>query len=97
MIPKRKPTAPGEILSEEFLKPLEMTQLELARKIGKSTKEVSLIVNGKMGITATWALLLSEVFKTNPEFWTNLQSRVKIYEAMQKLNKRKQKGKKQSI
>ena len=74
MIPKhRPPTPPGEILLEEFLKPLGMTQVALAQKMGVPIQRVNTLVNGKRGVTAETALLLADVFDTTPEFWMNLQ------------------------
>jgi addiction module HigA family antidote len=65
----RPPTHPGEILLEEFLKPLQMTQVELAEQIHVSYPRVNEIINGKRGITPDTALRLSALFGTSPEFW----------------------------
>jgi len=74
MIPKnRKPTQPGEILLEEFLKPMELSQLELAQRMGIPVQCINTLINGKRGMTAETAILLSKVFKTSSEFWMNLQ------------------------
>lgn len=82
MLPKnRPPTHPGEILNEEFLKPLEMTQMALADKMGVSVQTVNLLIKGKRGITAETALSLSKVFETTPNFWMNLQNNVDLWEA----------------
>jgi addiction module HigA family antidote len=69
----RAPTHPGEILAEEFLAPLAMTQLKLASKMGVPVQRVNLLVNGKRGVTAETALLLAKVLKTSALFWMNLQ------------------------
>ena len=75
MIPKhRTPTHPGEILLEEFLIPLNVTQALLARHIGVSTQRVNELVRGKRGVTAQTAWLLSKALGTTPEFWMNLQA-----------------------
>jgi addiction module HigA family antidote len=74
MIPENRiPTHPGEILLEEFLKPLELTQVALARHLGIPVQRVNEIVRGKRGITPETAWLLSQAFKTTPQFWLNLQ------------------------
>jgi addiction module HigA family antidote len=75
MIPQsRIPAHPGVILSEEFLKPLGITQVELAARIGTPTQRVNEIVKGKRGITPETAWLFSQAFGTSPQFWLNLQS-----------------------
>lgn len=80
MIPKnRKPTHPGEILYEEFLKPLELTQLEFAKKLGIPIQRVNEIIKGKRGITPETAWLFSKIFGTTPEFWMNLQNNHDLY------------------
>ncbi len=74
MIPKhRPPTSPGEMLLEEFLVPMEMTQRALAEELGLSVQSVNLIIKGKRGITAETAVRLSRVFKNSPQFWLGLQ------------------------
>jgi addiction module HigA family antidote len=84
MLPKnRKPTHPGEILLEEFLKPMEMSQVELARKMGVPIQRVNTLINGKRDMTAETAILLSRVLKTSSEFWMNLQVALDLYEARQ--------------
>ena len=75
MIPdNRISTHPGEVLLEEFLKPMGITQRRLAEHIGVSVQRVNEIVRGKRGVTAETAWLLSEAFGTTPQFWVNLQS-----------------------
>ena len=86
MIPEnRKPTHPGEILLKEFLKPKQMTQVELAKLIKVPVQRVNTLINGKRGITAETALLLAAELKTSPEFWMNLQNAYDLYEARQTL------------
>jgi len=86
MIPKqRKPTHPGVVLLKEFLEPLGMTQMELARSIGVPVQRINTLIAGKRGITAASALLLSRKLKTTPEFWMNLQNAWDLFEAARDL------------
>jgi addiction module HigA family antidote len=86
MIPKnRKPTHPGEILLEEFLKPASMSQVELARKIGIPIQRINTLINGKRDMTAETAILLSRALKTSSEFWMNLQVACDLYDAQRTL------------
>lgn len=74
MLPKnRPPTHPGEMLLKEFLEPLVITQMELARHLGWPYARLNEIINGRRGITAASALALGEALGTGPEFWLNLQ------------------------
>ncbi len=82
---KRRPTAPGEVLREEFLDPLRLTQAQLADKMGVPLQRVNTIITGRRAITAETALLLARVLKTSPEFWMNLQSAIDLWDARQKL------------
>lgn len=84
---KRKPTTPGEILKEEYLSPLGLTQQELASHIGCDVKVINRLVNGKTGVTATLALKLAATLNTTPEFWLNAQKAVDIYEASKNAGK----------
>jgi addiction module HigA family antidote len=75
MIPSHRiPTHPGEILEEEFLKPLGLTQVAFAQHLGVPVQRINEIVRGKRGVTPETAWLLSQAFGTSPEFWINLQS-----------------------
>jgi antitoxin HigA-1 len=75
MIPKhRQATHPGEVLAEEFLRPLDVTQTRLAEHLSIPVQRVNEIVKGKRGITADTAWKLAYAFGTSPEFWINLQS-----------------------
>ena len=75
MIPEnRTPTHPGVILLEEFLKPMEMTQVAFAEHIGVPVQRINEIVKGKRGITPQTAWLFSEAFGNTPQFWLNLQT-----------------------
>ena len=86
MLPRhREPTHPGEILLREFLEPMELTQLELARRMGVPVQRVNTLVNGKRDMTAETAILLSRVLKTTPEFWMNLQDACDLYAAREYL------------
>lgn len=78
---KRKPTTPGEILNEEYLKPLGITQKQMAQHVGCDIKVINRLVNGKTRLTAEMALKLGAAFKTTPEFWLNAQKAVDLYEA----------------
>ena len=75
MIPRhRMPTHPGEVLLEEFLNPLGITQVALSQHLGVSLQRINEITRGKRGITADTAWLLAQALNTTPEFWLNLQS-----------------------
>jgi addiction module HigA family antidote len=88
MIPKhRAPTAPGEILLDEFLRPLGLTQVALAEKMGVPLQRVNTLVNGKRGVTAETAILLSDLLGTTPEFWMNLQMSLDLWNARRALKR----------
>ena len=74
--------APGEILLEEFLKPLELGQVEAARRLGISLNRLNEIVLGTRGITADTALRLARQLKTPPQFWMRLQADWDLHRAM---------------
>jgi len=82
---KRKPTTPGEILKEEFLKPLDLTQNQLAKHIGCDVKVINRIINNRSSITAEMAIKLSDTFNTTPDFWLNAQHAIDIYRANKKI------------
>ncbi len=75
----RTPTHPGEMLSEEFLKPMGVTQRQLADSIHVPYQRVNEIINGRRGITPSTALRLSKFFGVSPDFWMNLQLRWDLY------------------
>jgi len=79
----RAPTHPGEMLLEEFLKPMGLTQRDLATAIRVPYQRVNEIVNGKRGITPSTALRLAKFFGMSPDFWMNLQLRWDLYSASQ--------------
>lgn len=65
---------PGEILKEDFLKPMNLSQYRLAKDIGVPARRINEIVKGKRAVTADTALRLGRYFKMSPQFWLNLQS-----------------------
>ena len=74
MIPnKRIPSHPGEILAEEFLGPLGITQVAFAQHIGVPLQRVNEIIRGRRGVTPETAWLLGQALGTSPQFWINLQ------------------------
>ncbi|MHC4389089.1 MAG: HigA family addiction module antitoxin [Planctomycetota bacterium] len=75
----RAPTHPGEMLLKEFLKPMDLTQRELADAIHVPYQRVNEIINGRRGITPSTALRLSKYFGVSPDFWMNLQLRWDLY------------------
>ncbi len=72
---KLPPIHPGEILEEEFLKPMQISQYRLAKDISVSPRRINEIVHGKRSITADTALRLGRFFGMSPQFWLNLQTR----------------------
>jgi addiction module HigA family antidote len=70
---KMKPVHPGEILFEEFLVPMDLSQNKLANDIGVPPRRINEIVHGKRKITADTALRLAHYFKMSPQFWMGLQ------------------------
>jgi addiction module HigA family antidote len=75
MLPENRiPAHPGEILSEEYLKPLGITQVALAAHLGIPVQRVNEIVRGKRGITPDTAWKLAQAFETSADFWLNLQA-----------------------
>lgn len=77
----REPTHPGEMLLEEFLKPMELSQRELADALRMPYQRVNEIVNGRRGITPATALRLAKYFGTTEGYWMNLQLRWDLYRA----------------
>ena len=80
----RPPTHPGEMLREEFLIPLDISQRDLADALHVPYQRVNELVNGHRGITAGTALRLARFFGTTPDVWLNLQLRWDLYHAHQK-------------
>lgn len=85
---KIKPIHPGEILLEEFLKPMEISQYRLAQDINVPARRINEIVLGKRAITADTALRLSEYFGMSEKFWLNLQVRYNLEVEKDKLKGR---------
>jgi addiction module HigA family antidote len=81
---RREPTHPGEMLIEEFLIPMGLTQRELADAIHVPYQRVNEIINGRRGITPSTALRLAKFFDMSPDFWLNLQLRWDLYHAQSK-------------
>jgi antitoxin HigA-1 len=82
---RRKPTHPGVILRKHYLAPRGITVTELARATGLTRKHISNIVNGSAAISPESAFRLSKVLGTTPQLWLNLQSRVDLHDARQRL------------
>jgi antitoxin HigA-1 len=86
MTPKnRPPTHPG-VLIQDTIEEMEITQVELAKRLGIPLQRLNTIVKGKRGVTADTALRLSKVFGTTPELWLNLQMAVDLWEAQKTAN-----------
>jgi len=82
LMTKRKPATPGEILTEEFLEPLGITQTDLAERTGLPRKHVNELCRGRRAVTADTALILGRVFGNSPDFWLNTQRRIDLWEAL---------------
>ena len=80
----REPTHPGEMLVQEFLVPMKITQRELANAIHVPYQRVNELVNKKRGVTPSTALRLARFFGVSPDFWLNLQARWDLYRAQEK-------------
>ena len=78
----KNPFHPGEILLEEFLEPMELTQAAFAEKLGWTKAKLNELIRGKRGITAETALDLAEALKTSPKVWMNLQATWDLDQAM---------------
>jgi addiction module HigA family antidote len=78
---ERPPTPPGQMLLDEFIRPLGMTQAELADRIGVSYVRMNEIVNGRRGITPSTALRLAKALGTSPQFWLSSQLALDLYRA----------------
>ena len=90
MLPKnRVPTHPGEILLEEFLKPLGITQVAFADHIGVPVQRINELIRAKRGVSPETAWLLSQALDTTPQFWVNLQTNYDLATSRPKKNVRK--------
>ena len=85
MTKKIQPICPGEILMEEFLIPLKISQYRLAKDIGVAPRRINEIIHGSRAITADTALRLGKFFNTSPQFWLNLQSHYDLAIAAEEL------------
>ena len=72
----------SEILIDEFMKPMELTQAQLAEAMGVQRKHVNELCNDRRNVTAATALILARVFGTSPHFWLNVQRRSELWEVM---------------
>ena len=79
----REPTHPGEMLLEEFLKPMDLSQRNLADAIRVPYQRVNELINKRRGVTPSTALRLAKFFGNSPGFWMNLQLRWDLYQAQQ--------------
>lgn len=86
---KRKPISVGEMLEEEFMKPLRLTQTALAQAMGVERRLVNELCNGRRAVTVDTALMLARVFGNTPEFWLNVQRRTDLWEALNTPERRK--------
>jgi antitoxin HigA-1 len=82
LMTKRKPATVGEILTEEFMEPMGLTQSALAQAMGVQRKHVNELCNGRRTVTAATALILARVFGNSPDFWLNVQRRSDRWDAM---------------
>ena len=84
---KRQPIHVGEVLKEEFLEPLGMTQSHLAKALHTSFRAINELVNEKRGVTTEMALKLAKYFGTSPQLWLNLQNQFDLYKVSMKKKK----------
>jgi addiction module HigA family antidote len=89
LMTKRKPATVGEILIEEFMRPMGLTQAALAEAMGVQRKHVNELCNNRRAVTAATALILARVFGNSPDFWLNVQRRSELWEAMNNARARK--------
>ncbi len=82
LMTKRKPTTVGEILIEEFMQPLGLTQGALAKAMGVQRKHVNELCNDRRNVTASTALILARVFGNTADFWLNVQRRADLWNAL---------------
>lgn len=82
LMTERKPVSVGEMLREEFMEPLGLTQGQLAEAMGVQRKHVNELCTDRRSITADTALMLARVFGNSADFWLNLQRRNDLWEAM---------------
>src|SRR3954468_14200819 len=88
LMTKRKPASVGEILTEEFMRPLGLTQGDLAEAMGVPRKHINELCNDRRAITADTALMLARVFGNSADFWLNVQRRGDLWEALHSARRR---------
>lgn len=81
LMTKRKPATVGEILTQEFMEPMGLTQGELAEAMGVQRKHVNELCNDRRNVTAATALIFARVFGNSPDFWLNVQRRNDLWAA----------------
>ncbi len=89
LMTKRKPATVAEILVEEFMAPMGLTQAALAERMGVQRKHVNELCNERRAVTAPTALILARLFGNSPDFWLNVQRRSDLWEAMHSPRERK--------
>ena len=89
LLTKRKPATIGEILVEEFMTPIGLTQGALAEAMGVQRKHVNELCNDRRNVTAATALILARVLGNSPDFWLNVQRLSDLWEAMHSPRERK--------
>lgn len=82
LMTERKPVSVGEMLREEFMEPLHLTQGQLAEAMGVQRKHINELCTGRRAVTADTALMLARVFGNSADFWLNLQHRNDLWEAL---------------
>ena len=82
LMTKREPVTVGEILLDEFMKPLGLTQAAVAKAMGVQRKHVNELCNNRRSVTAATALILARVFGNSPDFWLNVQRRSDLWVAL---------------
>jgi antitoxin HigA-1 len=85
---RREPVHPGYFLDTRYLKPLGLTQLALAEELGISRRRVNELIAGKRGVTPDTAVRFAAYFRTEPEFWLQLQLAWDVHQAMKNLKAR---------
>src|ERR1700720_3165718 len=86
---ERKPASVGEILIEEFMEPMRLTQGSLAKAMGVQRKHVNELCNDRRNVTTPTALILARVFGNSPDFWLNMQRRSDLWKTMHNSRERK--------
>jgi addiction module HigA family antidote len=88
IITKRQPVSVGEMLTEEFMEPLGITQSQLAEAMGMSRRTINELCNNKRSVTVDTALILAKVFGNTADFWLNIQKRNDIWSALHSPNRK---------